>query len=223
MGISERREREKTERRRTILNCAKDLVLTHGVENVNMEDIATKAELSKATVYLYFSSKEELLNEICEEAAKWFYERLRTFPETGLKGIEAMKVIWRDYVEMFGTFNEMVIIFQVRNYLDSWLPIVSVDGQSKSPYVDGILSAIKKIIDECKEQGIFAPDIDSTVATRLLMSIFSKIIEHASSLPPESRGLPAVTEEMINTFQIIVRGFAREGIDHSLLDIRNLI
>jgi len=58
MGISERREREKTERRKAILDCARSLILSQGVQRVSMEDIARKAELSKATVYLYFSSKE---------------------------------------------------------------------------------------------------------------------------------------------------------------------
>jgi len=223
MGITERREREKNERRKAILNSARELVLTQGVEHVSMEDIAIKAELSKATVYLYFSSKEDLLNEICEEGARCFYEKLKTFPEAGLKGTAALKVLWRGYVELFGSFNEMVIIFHIRNYLDSWLPIVSMEGQNKSANTEGIISTIRNIIDECKAEGVFAPDLDSTVATRLLLSIFSRIVEHTSHLPPEARNAPAVTEEMINTFQIIIRGFAKEGISHSLLDIRNFI
>jgi len=221
MGIIERREREKTERRKTILNCARELILSQGVEHVSMEGIAAKAELSKATVYLYFSSKEELLSEICEEGARCFHEQLKMFPLSGLKGMAALKLLWHSYLELFGSFNEMIIIFQVRNYLDSWLPIVSMKGQYKSTNVDAILLSIKNIIDECKDEGIFAPDLDSTVATRLLLSIFSKILEHASDLPEETRGSPAVVEEMINTFQIVIRGFAKEGISHSLLDIRN--
>jgi len=221
MGITERREREKNERRQAILNCAMELVLTQGVEHVSMEDIAGKAELSKATVYLYFSSKEELLIEICEEAARKFCEHLKGFSENGLKGMAALRFLWHGYVALFGSFNEMVIIFKVRNYLDSWMPIVSMEGQNKSANVDAILSSIKNIIDECKAEGVFAPDLDSTVATRLVLSIFSIIIEHASHLPAEVRGSPAVTEEMISTFQIIIRGFAKEGIDHSMLDIRH--
>jgi len=223
MGINERRERERNERRKTILNCARELVLTQGVEHVNMEDIASKAELSKATVYLYFSSKEELLNEICEESAKLFCERLKIFSKTGLKGMEALKLFWRGYVEIFGSFNEMIIIFRVRNYLNSWMAVVSMESKNRSSYVDTIISSIKNIIDECKTEGIFAPDLDSTVATRMLLSVFSIVIEQASQLSPEAKSSPAVNEEVINTFQIILRGFAREGMDYSLLDIRKFI
>ena len=223
MGINERRERERNERRKTILNCARELVLSQGVEHVNMEDIASKAELSKATVYLYFSSKEELLNEICEESAKLFCERLKIFSKTGLKGIEALKLFWRGYVEIFGSFNEMIIIFRVRNYLNSWMTVVSIESKNKSIYVDTIISSIKNIIDECKAEGIFAQDLDSTMATRMLLSVFSIAIEQASRSSPEAKSTPAGNEEMINAFQIILRGFAREGMDYSLLDIRKFI
>jgi len=219
MGISERREREKNERRMAILNCAKELILSQGVDQVSMEDIARKAELSKATVYLYFSGKEILLNEICEESARTFLERFKPFLGAGLTGIEAMKCFWQGYVEQFGDFDEMVIVFQVRNFLNSWLPVVSAEDQSKSFHVNAIIEAIKTIIDQCKAEGVFDPDLDSAMATRLLLSMFSVIVERAAHVPPKIRKSPAVINEMSNAFQIIIRGFTREGIDRSCLDI----
>ncbi|MDR0495630.1 MAG: TetR/AcrR family transcriptional regulator [Treponema sp.] len=219
MGISERREREKTERRRAILNCAKELILAQGVERVSMEDIAHKAELSKATVYLYFSGKETLLNEISEESARAFLEHLEILLETGLSGIAALKCFWRGYVELFGNSDEIIIIFQVRSFLNSWLPIVLPEEQKKSPHVDAILKAMIGIIDQCKAEGVFDPELDSAKATRLLLSMFSIIVENAARIPPDARKSPAVIEEMTNTFQIIIRGFAKEGIDRSCLDI----
>ena len=219
MGIVERREREKIERRKAILDCARELILTQGVQRVSMEEIARKAELSKATVYLYFSSKEILLNEICEEAARVFLEHLRPISEAGLTGMKALKYFWRNYVELFGNSSEMIIIFMVRNFIDPGLPIVSLEEQSKSPNIDAILDTIKTIIDQCKDEGIFDPNLDSTMATRLLLSIFSIIVENASRIPQEAGKTNMAIEEMLNTFQIIIRGFAREGIDRFCLDI----
>jgi len=221
MGITERREREKAERRTAILNCAKEIILAHGVEQLSMENIAAKAEISKATVYLYFSSKEELLSEICEEAAKMFHEYLKTFPQTGLRGMAAIRYLWRGYIELFGHSNAMIIVFQVRSFMDSWMSAVSLDGQSKSSFINDILLAIKTLIDECKTEEIFAPDLDTASATRLLLSLFSIMVEQASNLPEEIRSSPAVINEMTSTFQLIIRGFAREGIPHSVLDIKS--
>jgi AcrR family transcriptional regulator len=184
-----------------------------------MEDIARKAELSKATVYLYFSSKDVLFNEICEEAARGFVGYFKSFMGPGVTGMAALKCFWRGYVELFGNFDEMIIIFQVRNFINPDLPLISLEEQSKSPSVDAILEAMKIIIDQCKSEGIFDPTLDSSMATRLVLSMFSTIVENASRIPPEARKSPVLIEEMKNAFQIIVRGFAKEGIDRSLLDI----
>ena len=219
MGISERREREKAERRKTILSCARELILSHGVQRVSMDDIAKKAELSKATVYLYFSSKEILFNEICEEAARGFLDHLKPFLESGATGVEALKCFWKGYVELFGSSDEMIIIFQVRHFMNPELPMVSLEEQRKSYNVDAILESIKAIIDQCKAEGIFEPDLDSNMATRLLLSMFSVSIENAARMPVEIRKSPLIVEEMKKSFQIIIRGFAKEGIDRALLAI----
>jgi AcrR family transcriptional regulator len=221
MGITERREREKIERRRTIHNSARALILSKGVERVSMEDIARKAELSKATVYLYFSCKEILFNEICEESARGFWGNFRTFLETGFTGLKAMKCFWKGYVELFGNSDEIIIVFQVRNFLNSWLPIVSQEEKGKSPYVDAILEAMKTIIDQCKAEGVFTPDLDSAMATRLLLSLFSVIVGNATRIPQQARKSPALIEEMTKSFQIIIYGLAREGVDRSCLNLMN--
>lgn len=223
MGITERREREKAERRRTILNCARELVLSQGVEKISMEDIANKAELSKATIYLYFSSKETLLNEICEDAARGFLEHCRPFLDQNLTGLEAIKCFWRGYVELFGSSDEMVIIYKVRNYLASSLSIFLLNEETKSQHVDTILEAIKITIEQCKAEGVFDPDLDSAMATRLLLSTFSVILEKAARMPPEARKSPVIMEELSNTFQLIIRGFAREGLDRSCLNINGAL
>ena len=234
MGISERREREKTERRKTILSCAIELILLHGVQRVSMEDIAKKAELSKATVYLYFSSKEILFNEICEEAARGFLDHLKPFLKNSTTGVEALRCFWQGYVKMFGSFDEMIIIFQVRHFMNPELPMVSlapqpntmvlcegspIAEQRRSYNVDAILDSIKVIIDQCKTEGVFDPDLDSNMATRLILSMFSVTIENAARMPAEIRKSPLIIEEMKNSFQIIIRGFAKEGIDRVQLAI----
>ena len=219
MGIAERREREKTERRKAILDCARELILLNGVEQVNMEDIARRAELSKATLYLYFSGKEMIFNEICEEAARVFLEHIRLLSETGLTGIKALKYFWRGYVELFGSSDEMIIIFKLHNFLNPGLPFVSQEGINKSPGVGAILAIMKTAIEQCKNEGIFDPNLDPAVATRLLLVMFSYSVDNAARIRAKARKSSAIIEEMTKTFQIIVYGFAKEGIDRSCLDI----
>ena len=148
MGIDERREREKAQRRSAIINSVRELILSQGIERIGMEDIAQKAELSKATVYLYFPGKHVLLSEIGEEAARVFLERLKSLLETGFTGIKALRFLWRGYIELFGNSEEMVITFKVHSYLNPGEPFVSLEEYGKSPNVNAILNAIKTIIDQ---------------------------------------------------------------------------
>jgi AcrR family transcriptional regulator len=60
MGIQERKEREKEHRREEILDAAQEVFFRKGLLPATMDDIAEEAELSKATLYLYYKSKEDL-------------------------------------------------------------------------------------------------------------------------------------------------------------------
>jgi AcrR family transcriptional regulator len=219
MGITERRAREKKERRKAILDCARELILLQGVDQVSMGDIARRAELSKATLYLYFSGKEIIFNEICEESARVFLNHFKPLLETGVSGIEGLKCFWRGYVELFGNSDEMFIIFKVRSFLNPGLPFISMEEQSKSPNVDNILRIMKMLIDQCKTEGFFDPNLDSEMATRLLISMFSVILDNTVRLPAETRRSSGFLTEMAKAFQIIIYGFAKEGIDRSSLNI----
>ncbi len=222
MGINERREREKTERRNAILECAKELILEKGVEKLSMENIAKKAELSKATIYLYFSGKDVLLNEICEESARMFLEYLKTVTESGLTGIKALQSVWRGYVELFGNSNDMPIVFEIRNFLHPGHPFVLLESENNSPQVSAVLEALKEIIDQCKAEGVFDSGLDSNMATQMVLSMFSNSMYTANNMPAESRKAPVIVDEITNALRIILQGFAEEGIDRSRLNIGNV-
>jgi AcrR family transcriptional regulator len=68
VGITERKEREKTERRQAILAAAQRLFNEQGFEKVSMRNIAEAIEYSPATIYLYFKDKNELLFALQNQA-----------------------------------------------------------------------------------------------------------------------------------------------------------
>jgi AcrR family transcriptional regulator len=66
MGPSDRREREKQEVRRKILDAARELFAEQGYDAVTMRKIAEKIEYSPTAIYLHFKDKDELIQELCE-------------------------------------------------------------------------------------------------------------------------------------------------------------
>jgi TetR/AcrR family transcriptional regulator len=104
MGTKQRKINEKIKRRKDILEVAKEIFFSKGLEATTMEEIANRAELSKGTLYLYFKSKEELYVSIVEEGAQLFQEFFRkaTTPmlsatKQTLNLIEAFYSFYRDH------------------------------------------------------------------------------------------------------------------------------
>jgi AcrR family transcriptional regulator len=66
--IAARREEEKERRRLEIIEAAEALYAEHGWDAVTMDQVARRARLSRALLYVYFKDKEDLLFAITERA-----------------------------------------------------------------------------------------------------------------------------------------------------------
>ena len=69
-----KRQQQKQDRRQSIIDIAKELFLEQGVQTIQMQDVATAANIGIATLFRYFPKKEYLIiaatNAITEEMAK---------------------------------------------------------------------------------------------------------------------------------------------------------
>jgi AcrR family transcriptional regulator len=81
MGIAERRSREREERRREILLAAWEVADHRGWSAFSVEQVATQAELGRATVYGYFASLQALVQAMAEEALDALTKRLAAASE----------------------------------------------------------------------------------------------------------------------------------------------
>lgn len=76
MGTGERRDREKQQRRQTILSAARGLFWARGFAGTTMPEVARAAELAPGTLYLYFPSKDALYAELLVEGYDLLLEKL---------------------------------------------------------------------------------------------------------------------------------------------------
>jgi AcrR family transcriptional regulator len=67
LGVAERRDREREEVRRKILDAARELFMAEGSERVTMRRIAEAIEYSPTAIYNHFEDKDSLLNSLCED------------------------------------------------------------------------------------------------------------------------------------------------------------
>ena len=99
MGITERREREKKQRRNDIINAAEHLFFKSGINNVTMEDVAKDAEYSKGTLYLYFKNKEDLHWAISQRAIELMRKYMEKAIDEKASGLTNLFNIGQAYIE----------------------------------------------------------------------------------------------------------------------------
>ena len=112
MGIAERREREKEQRKNDIIDAAEHVFFTHGLENATMDDVAEYAELSKGTLYLYFKSKEDLYLAIHLRGNQILKQMFENAVSKYNNGLEKVRAVGQAYFEFYKTypdyFNAMI-------------------------------------------------------------------------------------------------------------------
>ena len=99
MGISERKEREKEQRRNDIIDAAEKIFFKKGLNNSTMDEVAEEAEFSKGTLYLYFKSKEEIHFEIKTRAINILMKMFKDSISANKNGFENCMEIGKAYVD----------------------------------------------------------------------------------------------------------------------------
>lgn len=94
----QRREDEKELRRIAIVDAAEAVFARTGFEAAKMEDVARKARVSRALVYLYFKNKAELQLAICQRALHLLREQLGAAAELAKRGDDKIAAIGAAYM-----------------------------------------------------------------------------------------------------------------------------
>ncbi len=114
MGTKERREREREDLRRAILDAARDLFVSEGFEAVSMRRIASAIEYSPTAIYLYFADKDAILVALAEEGFHLLSERLER-TNAIFDPIERLREGGRDYFAFAREQpNYYAIMFELR-------------------------------------------------------------------------------------------------------------
>jgi len=160
MGILERKERDKEEMRRKIMDASRQLFLEQGFEKTSIRNIADAIEYSPATIYLYYKDKNELLFALHEEAFVKLMEELSV----------VMKV--QDPFERLVEMGRQYIKFAVENpelYDLMFIMIAPMETLACRDEIweDGMKSfcLLQTVVEHCIEGGYFKSDIDVETAS----------------------------------------------------------
>ena len=150
MGIVERREREKEEMRKLILETSLKLFVQLGFENVSMRTIADAIEYSVGTLYLYFKDKDEIFFSLFKQGFELFYQRqqkLATIDDS----LERMKQHAREYIEFA---FENPAMYEIMFVLKS--PMKHVEKDNDIPVSAASFQSLVSSVQQCMDDGYLA-------------------------------------------------------------------
>lgn len=99
MNLEVRREREKQERRESILDAAETVFFKKGYDRCSMEEIAREAQLSRALLYVYFKDKAAMLRAIGLRAMENLRDRFAAAIAAHATGMEQIAALGLAYYE----------------------------------------------------------------------------------------------------------------------------
>jgi AcrR family transcriptional regulator len=170
MGIIERKEREKEQRREEILDAAEKVFFEKGLAAATMDEIAEIAELGKSTLYLYYKSKEDLYLAVTMRGGEHLYAMLK---EAALTNEPSVKRVWNMGEAYLAFFNQYRHYFRMYYFLENSQlhsqvsPEMSEQCAMKDEKIWGVVvQTIQQAIDE----GFLKADVNPMQAAVMFWS-----------------------------------------------------
>ena len=114
-GIDDRRSEEKERRRLEIIDAAEQVFGDVGFDDATMLQIARKARLSRALMYIYFKDKADLQFAIAERAGQQLKQRFTEAVARNKKGLDQIEAIGRAYLafsQEFPVYFNAITLFE---------------------------------------------------------------------------------------------------------------
>ena len=209
MGIKERKEREKTSRRNAILAAAKEVVGKRGVEGMSMNHVAELTELNKATLYLYFSNKDDLIDAIVYEGLTLLEKTFQEMTDLSPPGLDRVLALTEATLAFY---RERPVYFYAMNHQERR----TTKTRMETPYsVKGneIASRIFEQIQDGIEEGIDA----GTIRKDIDVKTFSVLVyAHTFGVMHTVHSKKDVYEDVVNVDSGTIEKSALEFIKYYL-------
>lgn len=162
-----RRERKKQKTKESILKSARALFEKNGIDNTTIHDITERSDLSKATFFNYFPSKESLLSGIAEdEVEDLLYLYYEEIDETVLC-LEKIRIIMKQLLTDSIPFLRLTGLMMIT-------PIVNI-RERPSPF-NKVTRLLNEIVLKGQEDGEISSQYSSDDIVSIILGGYYSII-----------------------------------------------
>lgn len=174
MALTDRRLREKEQRKKEILDAAEILFFSRIYHEVSMDDIAREVELNKATIYLYFANKEALYAGVVLRGIAILLEAYRECMEQKAPGIVKVFLLGQAYYRFAQKYPEYLrlIRFYGSERFSQENPCTAEIGKGYG----SCRLLLRDAIQEGIADGTIRSDIDPFLSSMYIMTVFMDIL-----------------------------------------------
>jgi len=174
MGIPDRRQREKEQRKTEIIDAAERLFFSRQYDDVSMDEIANEVELNKATLYLYFKNKEALFAAIVLRGIRILKEKYTECMEKQVPGVVKVALLGQAYYRFSQEYPDYLrlIKFYGTERFSKENPCTAEIGKGYGTCRMILRDAVQEGIDD----GTIRPDLDPWLVSMYLMISFMGIL-----------------------------------------------
>lgn len=213
MSIQERKNREKIMRRQQIQNAAKELFHQKGFVSTTMEEIAEKAELSPATLYLYFKNKEELYVSLILISLQYLFEQIEEVYLNKKLSPESKILKFKD--AMYNTYQYEPLLLRIILHVQLEGTLFSLSQDLLDQILDlsrKIMRMIAQVYKEGSHQGKFREGASMAQAD-ILWSMFTGLVIWEESKKRINSKKDFLKPSLDRAFDIFSKGIlkARKG------------
>lgn len=179
MGITERKVREKEQRRNDIIDAAEKILFMKGYDNTTMEEVAEEAELSKATLYLYFKSKEDLHFAICARAMQILMRMFQKAVSKNKSAFEDLVEVGKAYVKFaqkHSDYFKSIIYFEGKDLSEKDCKECILGNTEKCP-----LMFLIKLIEKGQKDKSVKSSVSPEIMGHLLWAQTTGVLQMANT------------------------------------------
>lgn len=199
-----------------ILRAAQHIFAKKGFQTATVSDIAQKAKVSEATIYEYFSSKEELLFSIPAETIREYHEKNREILPHIQGAANKLRFLIQRHLGLYGDNPDyatvvMLILKGSRNFLKT--NAYKIVQSSARNYI--------QVFEEGIQNGEFRSDINPYLVRALIWGSIEHLVTRKSLLG-KPNDLLALVDDIYDTIFTGIRSSQNDSTIHVNVNLKRV-
>lgn len=197
------KEKQRQEREEMILRAAEELLAEKGYHDTSIDEIGARVGISKATVYLHFKTKEELVFALFERDMRRFPELMESIAASGKGPRAQLEDLFRAMYK--GVQGKKFQVLSAMSTSPALRKIFEENHERLKALSDRPLAGVRALLEAGKVTG----DFDPLLPTEVMLSTFFSLLSPVTHQRFLANTIQLSPDELVNALaRIYFRGIA---------------